>query len=72
MPFAYAMWNCKCASDSRVLGYSRLPAVCPVVWFNWSVRSVSFIWLNETNQIDQMNEIDKIDEMDETDIFSIR
>ena len=61
MPFACVMWNCKCASDARMLGYWRChrSVFCSVIW-SW------FIWLVSFNQTD---ETDRIDQMDETDFF---
>ena len=35
------MWNCKCASDTRMLGYS---GIARSVWLIW------FIWLGSFNQ----------------------
>ncbi len=33
----------------------------------WSVRSVWFIWLNQTNRINQMNQINKTNQINQTD-----
>jgi len=35
----------------------------------WSIRSVWFVWLHETNRMDQT---DRIDQMNKTDLFPHR
>jgi hypothetical protein len=38
----------------REAGALAKETVCQLVLFIWSVRSVWFVWLHETNQIDQI------------------